>query len=345
MPWVDFVKGVAIILVVMHHARDYALVLLPPDPSVVFRWSYIDPMLLYIRLPLFFAVSGLLASRRLAGDQLGRGVRKTGEALLVYLGWAMAMATVVPHWPTDGWNWGLDADTLLNSLLGESVLWYLWAIILAFAFCGATRSLSPGAACLLAVVIGILLERDIVQLSGSFDLFGRYLPFYCLGARYPELLVGMARPRSSVVVALLIFAYAMLLPVPEAGLVFDLMRSLIGVALALVGAGWAVAHLPRFAGAIGWLGRRTLPVYIFHFPIIASLGCEALRHGVTPSLHGMTMLLFLPLVTGLSILLSLGVWMLIDRLGLGWMLGEPRRAAEPPVERAPAAGHLARDIA
>lgn len=139
--WIDCARGAALILIVMHHARDYALALLPPAGEL-FRWAYIDPFLIHIRLPLFFTLSGMLAWGLQSCQKNGYNFKRPISLAIVYLAWSVIMLAVIPTWPNDQWRLA-GIEDVGGILIGSSVLWYLWALPLAFFFAFVTRTLPP----------------------------------------------------------------------------------------------------------------------------------------------------------------------------------------------------------
>ncbi|CAN5192707.1 acyltransferase [soil metagenome] len=326
--WIDVAKGAAIVLIVLHHARDYALSLVPPSPEHVLRWAYIDPLLRHIRLPLFFLLSGMLASG-MGSACGGFRARRSVSLALVYAGWSVVLLLLVPHWPDDSRH-AIDPERLTGLLFGASPLWYLWATALAFAFAWATRTLASWMAVALACAAGLLLQKYGILIGGAFEVLGLYLPFYCLGACYPRLLTRLAAWRSPRGGAILLGAYGLSLSPVFDGPGIDLLRSLLGVGLGLAVAGLAAERWPRATAGLGWLGRRTLPIYILHFPIIALLCCAAVRQGAPLAWQSVAISLFAPLLTALTIALSLALFGLIRAAGAGWLFAMP---LSPPQRR------------
>lgn len=333
--WIDVAKGLAIILIVMLHARDYALSLIPPSPEHPIRWSSIDPFLRFIRLPLFFLISGMLASGVFSS---GRGearynVRRTVSLAMVYLLWATALLILIPDWPNEGWRLPKDMEGYAGLLRGGSPLWYLWATVVAFGVAWILRPLPSLAVVMIAALVGIWLHREGDWLGGAFGPLGRLLPYYLLGIRYPVALLWLARWRSPLGFSAMACAYSLMVSFLPDGLRPDVLCEILGIAMAIIGICWLTEKWPRVMARIGWLGRRTLPIYIFHFPLLAWLGTAAVRHGAGVAQWPGTLWLFLPLlsatVIGISLALSAGVQL----VGLGWSLplpGRKRKEAAKP---------------
>ena len=315
--WIDCARGAAIIFIVMHHARDYALVLLPPVGEF-FRWASIDPLLVHIRLPLFFTLSGMLAWGLKSRRKNSLNFKRSMSLAIVYLAWSVVMLAIVPTWPNDQWR-PAGLQDFLGILIGASVLWYLWALPLAFFFAFVTRALPSAVALTIACILGYLLMQYGKSLGGSFKSFGHYLPFYILGARYAYAVPYIARWRTLSGSAILVAIYLLLLDARINSIGVDMLRGLLGVGIGLLAAMWVTETWPAGSAKLGWLGRRTLPIYVLHFPIIAFLGCAAIRHwSLGP--RGLDNLLFSPVITGTTIALSLMLLAMIERAGLGWTL-------------------------
>lgn len=330
--WIDCARGAAIILIVMHHARDYALVRLPPAGELM-RWAYIDPFLVHIRLPLFFALSGMLAWGLQSHRKNGINVRRPISLAMVYLAWSVIMLAVIPSWPNDQWR-PVDLREIWGILIGGSALWYLWALPLAFAFAFLTHTLPAAAALTLSCVLSYLLTQYGPRLGGSFSALGHYLPFYILGARYANAIIAIAQWRNLRGAALLVTIYLLLLDPRITAIGIDTLRGMLGVGIGLVLAMLVTEKWPTFSEKLGWLGRRTLPIYVLHFPIIAFLGSAAIRHwAVGP--RSLDNLLFSPTITAVTIALSLAVFAMIERAGLGWTLLKVPDGNQRPVEKSP----------
>jgi uncharacterized membrane protein YcfT len=323
--WIDVSRGLAIILIVMMHARDYSLALVPDSPDYPVRWAYIDPLLAHIRLPLFFLVSGMLTSGAFsAGGKAGRyNGRRAATLGKLYLLWSVVLLIMIPDWPFAHWGGAPSTGALLMLLLGKSPVWYLWAACIMFGFACAVRRLPAIVAVLLAAIVGGLLQAYADMIGGSIAPLGRCLPYYIIGLRYPHALIGFARWRNLLGLASLICAYALIMAVSRHNIAFERLADILGIALAVMGVGWATERWPAALRGGAWLGRRTLPVYIFHFAFLAYMGMVAVQHCRNLAHPAVLLLFFLPLLSMASIFLSLSLFSLLRRSGLGWTMGLP----------------------
>jgi uncharacterized membrane protein YcfT len=319
--WIDAARGIAIILIVMHHARDYALAVIPAAPDQLFRWAYIDPFLLPIRLPLFFLISGLMTSGILSSHTPGQRAKRTVSLALVYLFWSIMMLQIVPDWPRDLVGPTRDLAVYAGLLEGRSVLWYLWALVLAFAFSQLTRRLPAPIVLLLACVTSLRAQ----EMQGAFGALCVYLPFYCCGHRYPQVVIRLVRWRGAWSLGLCACLYLVLLVLQFDIPAMVLGLRMLGVAVTLALMSRVMSMWPGSTTWLEWLGLRTLPIYVLHFPIIAWLGCAAMRHADWAASQPWMLWSFLPALTFFSVGLSLVTYECLSLSGLGWTLAMPPR--------------------
>ncbi|HEX7784251.1 MAG TPA: hypothetical protein VF509_15725, partial [Sphingobium sp.] len=107
--------------------------------------------------------------------------------------------------------------------------------------------------------------------------------------------------------------------------------------IGLMAAAWAANRYPRFSDRVGWVGRRTLPIYVMHFPIIATVGGASVRFlGSLDTSHPLA-IAFTPLLAAVSVGLSLALHIGLVRIGGGWLFAVPRwRKAAATVAPLPA---------
>lgn len=94
--------------------------------------------------------------------------------------------------------------------------------------------------------------------------------------------------------------------------------------LGLLALSLTARHLPVLAGVGRWLGRRTLQIYVLHFPLVACLSLAAGRLA-PPALAQRALFAWLypPAMTAVAAGLSLLLLWLLLRLGLGLLFAPP----------------------
>lgn len=324
MLWVDLAKGVAIFLVAMHHSSIYERSIFFMEAESDLIWSKVELVFYNVRMPLFFLISGFLASG-VASHRNDKGIRFNAARSLtyVYFLWSLILLLLVPNWPNDGVAQSIGWRQVGATFLGDSLAWYLWAIVMSFFAACLTRRLPILVVLPLAFVVGVLLQTYGHVIGGRLDTLGRLLPFYMLGIRCPDVILAIASGRKAKAIMIILLAY-ILLQQEFTSLWDDYARDLLGLTIGLMTAAWAANRYPRFSARMAWLGRRTLPVYVMHFPIVALLGGMAVRHlGAMRADHPLAFM-FTPVLAAIAVCLSLTIHHILCRFGGGWFFAIPQ---------------------
>lgn len=329
LAWADVAKAACILLVVLFHAYDgeYRWVGWRTALPAQAAWGVVNDMLKSVRMPLFFLVSGLLASGSVTRAWREVAHKRVYNLAFLYILWAVILSlffsgfrllTGAPDEPI--------ADKLLFVLLGVSWAWYLGALPAFFLFARVTRALPLwvplGFGYALAVAAG-LLEAQLPWSSASMM---RSLMFFVIGARMPAMLANVS---ASARWAKLVLPAALL------ALAVPLVREVAPLAIMLVPAigalaAWAgilVAAMASRAAVVAsagsWLAARTLPIYLLHFPVLAVLG--HLFRSATEGMLGSSLVsaLFPLALVAVAVPLSLLLHRLIVALGGGWLFALP----------------------
>ncbi|WP_432505048.1 acyltransferase family protein [Kineococcus arenarius] len=324
LPALDVTRGLAIVLVVLHHAvlhLDAAHLLAP-------WWRAVNGELVLLRMPLFFCVSGLLAATAATRSWAVLVRSRLVPLLWVFVLWSLVrfalFRAVTPRFQP----W--EADSLVPLLLAPvrptTGLWYLYALAV---FTVAARALGRRApwllvpAAVLSVAAGELWVRAPFyvwhQMARCFVFF---LLGWCLRAQLLRLLgsvrVGPAAVCSVAGAGLLVAHGAGWLRGPGVAGALSVVAVVCGLAFAVL-----LTRLPGASGLVrvcGWLGRRTLPVYLVH-ELVVGVGTSAV---VALGVAGAGRPGWLPVVWAvLAVLVSLGVHAGAVRAGAGWLYSAP----------------------
>ncbi|MBO1753130.1 acyltransferase family protein [Actinotalea sp. BY-33] len=330
--WPDVAKGLCIVLVVLWHVvtkhyRDVGW----EAGLVPAAWSFSTAQLAPMRMPLFFAVSGLFAASAVSApwrDLLRRRVWRFAGLYALWLLIHTALFSLTP---------GVDTararsltELVEHLLLSPTNLWYLYALALYFLLAKVTARVPTVWLLPLAFLVSAAASADLLPDGGNRWQVTQNLVFF-LGALRLRVPVRRFADRATVprtALALVLYAGASaamgLLGARQVYGVWpavSVTAVLFGVLLAVV----VARRMPRGARGLAWLGTRTLPVYVLHLPLLALLdrGAGALGGGIpTNGPLGTVLAVVEPLLlTALLVWLCLLVHGRLLAVGLGGLFG------------------------
>lgn len=302
MQWMDFLRGTAVLLVIVLHANTVNI-----SGANVGWWTEVNQHLTPFRMPLLMFMSGMLLSKSLA------------KPLPVYI-WGKVAAIA---WPLAVWMFlygtfvrgGLNtfADVWGFIVTGD-YLWFLMSLLLCYGLAMVfkplmawfPRAFSWGYLVIFLAMITIYVLTSVVRggLIGSTFWYGA---FFFLGAWAFPYAQRWVRMHWAVVLPLIVLTVLLAnLGATDRSLRVGTFAaagiSVLGIATLL----WLTPRLPRIAPVrfVEWCGRSSIVVYVAHFPIIILL-----RDRVFPHLdldNGMYVLLMTVASTALTVFL---VWL------------------------------------
>lgn len=280
--WVDLIKVVCALLVVNFH-----LVLSMRDVTsgvVVDAWFAFSEVLEPVRMPMFFAVSGLLAAsavRRSWGQN---------RRLLVTLGYLFVLWTVIQIAVNVATTADLPSEDkpLITAfgimLFPQDGYWYLLALMCFFVVGKLTRRWPAWLVLCLAAIPAILRPESIELASGAVATLHEpgmvvmmpvNLVYYLIGLRLREWIL-VAAARTPAVLAAALAAAALVLGALRAqdplllSDVFFFIALLWVVPVAAIARRWC--EEPGAGRLVaGYLGPRTLPIFLLQFPLLQIL--------------------------------------------------------------------------
>lgn len=276
MQWMDFLRGLAVLLVVVLHANSGNIA-----GDSVGWWSELNRHLTPFRMPLLMLMSGMLLHRSLA------------KPLPVYV-WGKVTAIA---WPLVVWmvlygffiRGGVGApDDVIGYIATGDYLWFLMSLLLCYGAAMAFKPLirlfpaghSWGYLLVFAAMIGTYVATPAVHggVMGSTFWYGA---FFFLGAWAVPHIQRWVSMHWVLVLPLLVLTVVLanmgaadrslrLGSVAAAGI------SVLGIAVIL----WLAPRLPRgvVVRFVEWCGRSSIVVYVAHFPIIILLRDRVFTH-------------------------------------------------------------------
>ena len=338
--WIDVAKGLSILLVVLHHAVVKNLPMEAPEAlaGVVGGWDVVTTALKPVRMPLFFVLSGFVASR--AVHRPWAQVRRRAlTPYYTYVVWLLLLGAFFSVERLLPMNRTQDLGELGIDLVWASTgTWFLYALAVYFLLARLLSALPAAWVLAGAVTLSVVSSELGIQEWNRFSVLFHFT-YFALGALAPQVIRRMAE-RAPVPLPVLAGAYVGFtvllwqLDLPTG--VYLLLASALGVPLGVRSA-VVLARTDRPAQLLAWIGRRTLPVYVMHTAVLATLlhlppvldleSGSALRGVLHPVV-----------VSGIAVLVSLGAHAVLLRLGATWLFALPQRR---PHRRPAAAGRAA----
>lgn len=324
LAWVDATRGLGVLAVVLFHVLIWNHDLLVDGRSAVSGlWDQVGGSLGRIRMPILFALSGLLASRGLLrGWRAGTARLRLVSNGYLYVVWVVLYGAFFallarPDFPH-------SIDTLqhfaLQAVLPTTTLWFLYALAVypvVFVLLRALRV--PWWGILLLGAAAWFVAADLRVILFGDALLANFV-FFALGVLGAERLRWFSRPRPIALLApLAVFAVAVVggrVVQGRAEDVLGFVASASAIPLAIACAALLCRWEPaaRLGSAIG---RRTLPIYLLQVPLLGLLSLVA-----GPGSTGLVELLRNPLaelayplvVTAAIVALSLAIRALLARI-------------------------------
>lgn len=317
--WVDYAKGISIILVVLHHA-------ITRNPEGAFfneTLLYINDTLKFFRMPLFFFVSGLFLYKTLQ-----RGLKdflKTRILNLFYLFalWGLIrylMEIIIPYFILANERTPEDFKLILYHFIDPYRNWFIYALLIFFLITRLTKRALIFTFAFSIIMLTVSVQNGNHHEPTFFDELSRYYPMFLLGYFTSDLIKRFANN---------VKWYHLLLTIPYlitsgyvlnsnlAGspiVVFTLMY--LGV---MVGVIYSVnlSKINLFSW-VNYVGQYTLPIYLLHgIPIIFFQ--KVFAKFLPPSL---TYLVVLSLLI-IGVIIPLIAYRIFNKVKMGWLFQFP----------------------
>jgi uncharacterized membrane protein YcfT/poly-gamma-glutamate capsule biosynthesis protein CapA/YwtB (metallophosphatase superfamily) len=332
--WGDALKGLLILFVVLWHVimKSYLQVGWNLGLPIPGAWGLVGDLIWSFMMPLFLLVSGYFASTALMRPWSVVARTRVARFFYLYLLWSLIHMIAMWAFP--------DFPTLVPRSLAEFVeyltisppnTWYLYALAIYFLVAKALVRVPPwlliGAATVLAVTVSagyveVVSNRGSLLFNFVFFLVGLHL------APQVQRLVSRATvPMALLLVAAYLLAFGVMRLTQTETLpgVWPLV-SAFGIVMGLAAAP-LLARTPVIGNGLAALGRRTLPIYLIHMPLLAlaDLALTGWVSGARVAVQLVAAVALPVLLTAVVIAASLLVDRVLARDGLYWLFDLPRR--------------------
>lgn len=313
--WADYAKGLTIILVVYGHAVVGVAEDVPID-GTLHLWLLYPPR--QFRMPAFFFIAGVFAAISVRRDWPTFLDRTVAHLVWVFVVWNVlqyagrTIFAAYANTPIEPW------DILLFLLIPINVTWFIWALLLFYLALRLARDLPPA---LLAAATALLAATPLPLEHEALARAAPVLVYFVLGWALSDLVRKRAGSLSGTTAALLLVVLVVSTAWSIGSRVHDLpivrfVQALIGIAWVLAFSGW-LARRGRCRW-LGWIGERSLPIFVMHTLVTAATREILLRAGIATQ-PAVLILLAWAAGVGLPLLAAEAA----RRTGLGWLLERP----------------------
>ena len=268
--WIDFAKGLTILLVVMLYANEMI-------EHATGRQGWLDYAVAFakpFRMPDFFLVSGILLPLAIRRDWRTFLDRKVAHFAYFYLLWLTILIAFESPWIAAKAGWpGVGALYLKSIVHPYGLLWFIYMLAVFFAATKLLERFPAALVWLAAAALQVAAPETGVKVLDKFAMY--YVFFYSGYVLAPHILgladAALARRALAltglgtwaVMQAFLVFGgYAEL---PGAGLALGLLGALAVVAMS------ALLSKARWAAPLAYCGRHSLVIYLaFYIPLVVS---------------------------------------------------------------------------
>lgn len=327
LDWVDYAKGIGILLVVYGHVMIGVHGADMNMPEWLFNLS--NDLVYGFHMPLFFLLSGLFAEKSVAKGFLKGLAPKCATLVLPYFVWSLIQGSVgvlLSNYKNSAMGWGQLVQIVYIPI---AQFWFLYVLFLVFVLYFALRT-ALNARAILALSVAAYFLAPYLH-TWAFPQLAENFVFFALGSVLMGVIngkIGAATRISSRTVWVALAAFAAV----NAVYLFTPLRSytFVKLAVALAGIGLTLAAASVWAGKgrarlLLVLGGASMSIYLMH--ILVGSGTRIILAKVF-GMHDIAVHVLLGTLLGTA--LPLAADLILSRLGIGsLLLGKPPKRKWP----------------
>ena len=328
--WVDYAKGICIIMVVMMHSVLGVELAAGETGFMHLFVAFAKPF----RMPDFFLISGLFLPLVIDRDWRTYLDRKVVHFVYFYVLWVtIQFGFKAPGFAADS-NWAHAGYLYLESFIEPfGTLWFIYLLPIFFVVTKATRRVPP----LLVWAIAAMLEMAHVSTGWTaIDEFGARFVYFYTGYLFADAVFALSN-RARMQPGLALSALA-LWAIFNASLVWlglsewpviSLMLGLAGACAVVVVA--TLLARARWIDFIRFCGEHSIVIYLAFFLPMAATRTLLLRTGIIHDIGAMSLTVTLAALFG-----ALAIWQIALRCGANFLFERPKAFWIAPKKTGPA---------
>jgi fucose 4-O-acetylase-like acetyltransferase len=275
LAWPDATRALGVVAVVVYHTLIWNYNSLEsPGSAPGGLWSTVDAVLGLTRMPVLFALSGLLTSAGLLrGWRRGTALRRSVSNYYLYVIWLVAYFVLFSLLPTTSFTPAGPESLLTQLVLPNTTLWFIFALALYPLVILGLRALRVPVWAVFVLALILWNISNTVPLWEESDKLLRSFLFFAVGVYGGPLLRRVASARWPWrLLAILVFV-----GVAQTGMAvhndllndpLTLLTNLTAIPAAIAGVSLLCRWAP-FARVGSYIGSKTLRIYVLHIPVLA----------------------------------------------------------------------------
>ena len=304
-------------------------------------WSVFGRMLLPMRMPLFFVISGMFAVSAVNRPWKAVARSRVAKFLYLYVVWlAIHTAILAPLPIAFDTEIARDAWDLVEQLtITPTTLWYLYGLALYFVVAKLLRKVPMAPVLALALLLSTASAAGWIDSPGNRASLYQNLFFFLCGLYLRPHVEVLAAKTSWPRVAVTGLAYGAMLGVvlvtktnttsglPGVWPLASITATIFGIVVMAKVALWK--SVGKF---LAHLGQQTLPIYVIHMPMLALAHWMLLEPlAAAPLIPRLAMAVVEPvLLTAALVAFCLTAQRLLLAAGAAWLFDLPSRQRRKP---------------
>lgn len=328
--WVDIARGLAVLLVVVHHTipmltADFGI--FPTRLMDVF-----DQFLMLMRMPVLCFVSGLFISKTNKLDGKSFWTSRVAYFIYLYLLWStvyilfqLVQGVISPSASsyTEALSW-IDQTLRIHAFL-----WYFFALGAFYAFYRLSRNIPVKYVLPFLVLLSILSGLNYIEFnSWGWNHIFQYLVYFMLGAWGSDKLAQKINSLNSIsflIISLILgslFAFYYFNGYPEYFYIAETTLAPLGV-LWISNSAVLIARIRAISGTLIFVGKRTIAVYALHGVVLRTMFFLAGALGLSSIAQEQSPWVLLIIFSTVASIFSLLIWK-ITKAKLPWLYARPK---------------------